>query len=294
MGHEKLRLGKLDSILIQAADSYLHISVQAVNFVEIHPQQIQDHLYSRGLSQWCLDRESVGSTNNKNYWSCGITFEEEDTGVIINNKSEIFATWLSKSKLHKILDYTDEDRVQYAFVGPSAVAADTDYIGSTFGVSTQCAAIPYTMCDVYNRTEESDGTRLDLFRCDEAIGLSLSGTIDTTQTQDHYVDFHKYIQETDYFHAPLYSSGKYDIYKEPDIPKLTDEDADSVFRNPWKHIIVPKLPQDKIQSAKSWENDSRLWILPESGTLDYLFMLNCNDTGKCRKLILALRDILGT
>ncbi|KAF2736475.1 hypothetical protein EJ04DRAFT_160093 [Polyplosphaeria fusca] len=62
----------LASIFIQAADTYLHISASAVDLVEAYGQSSSQFTYGRGLAPWCLNRQTHGSINNPNYWSCGL------------------------------------------------------------------------------------------------------------------------------------------------------------------------------------------------------------------------------
>lgn len=73
------------SLLVQAADTYLHIVTESANFVQIQPEESQQHFYSRGLAPWCLDRPREGSKGNVNYWGCGVAYDEKVETATMNN-----------------------------------------------------------------------------------------------------------------------------------------------------------------------------------------------------------------
>ena len=75
------------SILVQAADTYLHIVTDSADMTQIQATDSDQYEYSRGLAPWCLDRPRVGFRGNVNYWGCGISYDEETTNQYVNNNT---------------------------------------------------------------------------------------------------------------------------------------------------------------------------------------------------------------
>ena len=75
------------SVLVQAADTYLHIVTESANFVQIQVEDSQNHFYSRGLAPWCLNRSRHGSSDNVNYWGCGLWYDESVSSAFLSNVS---------------------------------------------------------------------------------------------------------------------------------------------------------------------------------------------------------------
>ena len=73
------------SILVQAADTYLHIATESENIAQIQSKDSEQHHYSRGLAPWCLNRPRIGSQGNVNYWGCGLGYDENINATYLNN-----------------------------------------------------------------------------------------------------------------------------------------------------------------------------------------------------------------
>lgn len=57
--------------MIQAADTYLHIAIKAINFVQTQPQAFAARPYGISLAPECLQGRTHGNFGNPNFWGCG-------------------------------------------------------------------------------------------------------------------------------------------------------------------------------------------------------------------------------
>lgn len=178
-----------------------------------------------------------------------------------------------------VLNYTDTKGLQIALVGPPGASRDLDWAASSFGVSTQCAAIPFDACTLSFNREEN----VNKFNCTvERGGIDVDGNLTGYAAQFHYFDAHKFIAERS---GPFGHSGPISTNLSSTIGlNLTDEDANDVFRNPWRSLNMVSILEDIDTLPSSFHTDPGVWHMED---FPYLFMvLQCNFTGKSSNLAL--------
>ncbi|KAL5446676.1 hypothetical protein PMIN07_001393 [Paraphaeosphaeria minitans] len=261
------------SILVQAADTYLHIVTESANFVQIQTQDTQQHHYSRGLAPWCRDRPRKGSGNNVNYWGCGITFHELSGSVVLSNMTSYNAIeFYGPKTIDSIYNYTDSDGLQFALVGPHVPPAENDWKATTIGVSTQCSAIPPSGCTRDVPYENDLQGNQQAFNCSIAKGapLDVSGNITGYMHEIHYFDFHKYLRDENPFKAKIIG------WNDSKTPPSDVSDDEEVFKNPWKTLSQATIEVDRPDYPEELNDTSRLW--PDAdNNYDYTMLL-CETT----------------
>ena len=195
------------------------------------------------------------------------------------NRTEIDAVDNGISEDTKMLDFVDGDSEEHvALLAPKHVDLHVDYEASSFGISTQCRAIPASACEMFpsNETTEMYGPTIP-FACNESqAGIDISGRILKSAYQARFLDFHAYIQELPAFQSMLIHIRQINESEMNKAMNLSEEEAAAVFRNPWHWVVFLKL-QRTYEDAVS---DSLLWYarFPGIPEVSYL-MLHCNSTG---------------
>ncbi|KAF2266170.1 hypothetical protein CC78DRAFT_160888 [Lojkania enalia] len=266
----------LVSILIQAADTYLHITADSVEIIQIRTEDAPSNHLSRGLAPWCTSRPTEGTQANNNFWSCGLILDVASDGVTLANSTEIVAITSDLSNRSSILPFTDHDGIHYAVVAPANLDPSMDFKASSFGVSTQCSPIQADACDVGQQVMTEDGAAgtwsIDCTK--ERAGFDLEGNLTGyTFGYDYtYLDHHKYLLEGIPFHTPALrgEANNHEL-----MASIKTEEVNDVFRNPWHWIGVPKYEDAADHYSEQYQKDPN--IIRRSGMLD-LVILNCNTT----------------
>jgi hypothetical protein len=266
--------------MIQVADTYLHIASEAVNLVQTQTLSASTNSYSRGLASWCLDRPG-GGPNNKDFWGCGITVDANSSSVGPTNRTLVFALSRGMDAPHEVFNYTDNDGVNYAIIGPSGIGPDVDWMATSYAVSSTCEAAPARACNMTGPQGIGEGDITWAFNCTSSIagGVDLAGNF-TNNIFDQFVfNNHKYLGAN----GPFATTSKPDFrpdVNESIVGEVTEQDNNDTFRNPWSWAAMVGLgPPEAGNGAEviGYSTNSRVLTDPEMG---YQFMLvHCNTTG---------------
>lgn len=261
-------------MLIQAADTYLHLTTDAVESTQLQPRLADNLYYSKGLAPSCLDRPTFGSPSNPNYWSCGFDIVGDRLGA--KNFEDAITLNMGLSKENEFLNYIDKDGSHIAILGPKGVDANVDWQASSFGVSTQCHAFRNSSCDLGEPEPVDIYSPKTPFNCSKDRGaMDISGDLFAVFHMIQYRDgWHRFLQEP----APFEGTATKQIledYMTAAAANLTDDEAGSVFANPWKWISVVTMYDGIGQQAN--DSSSVTFYTDDYG---YMQMLNCNSTGK--------------
>ncbi|KAF2726617.1 hypothetical protein EJ04DRAFT_571109 [Polyplosphaeria fusca] len=257
------------SFLIQAADTYLHMVTEAVDMTQIKEVDVTEIQYSQGLAPWCLDRVGVGSLNNKNFWGCAISYSEPDgMEVYTMTNLSLWNDFDVGSASNYALNFTDEEGLQFAIIGPTLADPQIDWTATTIGVSTECAAVPRHAC---NLTDTDGGAwksgYINAFDCGQGPGgVNMSGNMSTTMFAMHFYDFHKYLSEPPPFNQSGFL-GEDTIYAK--AANVTDDEE--VFQNPWTHLSIVDIEEDTYRLPGSFSSDEGVWLF--SGDVYYWMIL---------------------
>lgn len=222
----------------------------------------------------------------KNYWGCAITAQPAANGTSLapTNASIISDMKNSVSDLHKTVNFTESNGVQYALVAPANVHASMDWKASSFGVSTTCSAIPESKCNISKPATNAVDRRgspvmLVPFNCTKnTTGVNVTGYLTSHNTAIHMLNFHKYAAES----APFLNSTLENLEDfETVLQKINGgEDANSILRNTWSALVMRKIPSavqgDFSQLPESFPKDVRIW---KHNLLGAFVLLYCNITG---------------
>jgi hypothetical protein len=260
------------SVFIQGADTYLHIATEAVEVLQIKPEDPSDHLYSRGLAPWCTTRPTFGSETNQNFWGCGQTVTKPI--VYLFNQSSVTALSTGVSKYHDISDFVDEDGLSLAILMPKGVKPGIDWSATSFAVSTKCYPFRNSSCEI-SRMPTVEDTRFT-FNCSSTEPeLKTSGYLYAYSQQIQYYNWHRYIEEPPAFADALpllhYTLSHLDDWAR--IAKnLTDDEGEHVFSNPWQMLSVSFL-----ESSDTILSDDDRYLFSQTG-----IWAMCNNTGSYR------------
>jgi hypothetical protein len=265
-----------DSGLIQAADTYLHVTTEAVEWTQIEIQENSRYAFSRGLAPWCLDRPASGSVNNVNYWGCGMTVDPISLQAFPTNLSEFNIGDLAISTRNQILDYVDTDGTSYALLGPANVPPGTDWRATTLGVSVQCHVVKKDSCTFLNvKTTDSQGINAE-FNCSKETNIS--GTIYNWEHVKYSADFHRYVKEPPPFEA---SAGQGVTTQEmlDQAANLPASEAETVFINPWHWVAFTNIFPDTYSRLYQNELDTEVMFPFGMGNSPF-YMELCNTSGE--------------
>ena len=260
-----------NSIFIQAADTYVHITTKSIEFTVTRTESANNYYYGRSLSSQCLDSHRAGSIANANFWGCAIR-PTNNSYIIAINASEIRAVKEGISMKNDIWDYRESNGQHMAILAPKNNDPNADFQAASFGVSTQCKLLPFGSC-------QSNGTGNNTrFSCTkERVGIDVAFTSSPFSTSTHYFEWHRYINDTPPF-LPLpgdtYTSGA--LLKA--AANLSDENAGSVFQNPWKsfnQVSIQDGPNGLLGTAKI-ENNT--WCDSDLTDVCPTYLV-CNNTG---------------
>lgn len=279
---------KILSVFVHAADGYLHIATEAIEMVQVFPQDPVQHRYGRLIDPYCFDnRETMGTVRNKIFWGCVMSIKKLLNGTdglipisAYHNLSEVDAV-IREGYGRFTMDFTDETGINYAVVGPKTPPSNADWQATSFALSSQCAPISVTACDIPPESDTlKENNRLDnSFNCTIARGspIDFSGVMTGYVHSYTFFNFHKYLVETG---TSFRNEGLDMIVNDAKtvISNATQQEATQMFPNTWSWVAATtiglkydqfsSLPKDMIDQA---------WFL----TLGYLMVVACNTTGKC-------------
>jgi len=256
------------------------VATESVNLVKIQKRDSSTRYYSRGLTPECLNRETVGSFNNKNFWSCGLRVSSPL--ISLANATNFFkiAHGQSEKRDHTIFNYTNLDGIQYSVVGPGNVDPDIDWMAESYGVSTKCSAIPAAACNLsaYNSEEN-----LLPFSCHKGPGpIDLEGNFTRHTDQRYYLDpLNGYINEG----TPAFRGTSSEVnINTKTVPTIRDEETNDRFPNPWNWVAAIWLAEsgEGSQNLPSQFKTSPSVLKPPKGL--YYMLLLCNTTGASKTL----------
>lgn len=276
------------SLFIQAADTYLHITIEAIELIKIQPELTTSHSYSRGLAPWCLGRPTTGSINNAKFWGCGVRISS-DIKFNVYNLTQVQAIDLGLSKEHDLLDFIDEEGVQLTALAPKMTNPSIEWQASSFGVSTRCRTLRSNSCDLSKTSVTNGYGPVTAFNCTkERAGIELSGNLNFLSHQIHFIDWHRFIQEPRPFEA-YNSSENFGVTESMTsmASNLTDEQSLDAFNNPWHWISAVNIPPDVYTSIAPGDKEQRIWdIFGQS----WQMMLDCNTTGLFSFIVQASKE----
>lgn len=233
--------------------------------------------FSRGLAPECINRQTTGTLDNKNFWSCSLHHENvEGLGEVTSaaNSTSIAAIDGEVSTEHDIYSFDHSDGDTYAVVAPANMDPNIDWKATTFGASTQCSPIPADACEIFNATMEGS-TFYVPFNCTKnSSGIDFAANITQAITQHAYLDFHKYLKEEEPFKGKSFSGWK--AIKDR-VPNITESETDEIFRNPWHWMHVLKYADDVPHTSEEYMKDPNIWRI---GGMQDLMLLSCNTTSK--------------
>ncbi|CAN9425534.1 unnamed protein product [Alternaria alternata] len=186
------------SVLVHAADAYLHIATESVQMTQIFPQAPLQNQYGRSIGHWCFDNSNtLGTIRNKNFWGCGVTISD-DKNPEVTNETTFFA--VRDEGLGKyVMNFTKSNGSQYAVIGPTDLPLDADWQATSFALSSQCRPIPETSCDVGSQSQDLNGKGRSQvpFNCSMGRGspIDFSGNITGNGASYTFFDYHKYMYE---------------------------------------------------------------------------------------------------
>jgi hypothetical protein len=279
-----LALLTINSLLVQAADAYFHVTAETAQVVQYQGASPSIHQFSRGLAPWCLNKPEFGSAGEEKFWGCAITAQQAQynnaTSLAPTNASTISDMKNGVSDQHKTITFADQSGAQYAIVGPANDDESLDWKASSYGVSTTCAAISQNACTLSTpiagaKDGQNNPIMLVPFNCTRArAGLSVAGNLTSQNTVTNMMNFHKYAVES----APFFGNtlARLNI----PIPQEGIRSSNDVFKNGWSVLVLRKIPSavqgDFSQLPSLFSVDERIW---KHDLLGAFVLLNCNVTG---------------
>ncbi|KAI4647715.1 hypothetical protein J4E93_004125 [Alternaria ventricosa] len=204
---------------------------------------------------------------NRNFWGCSMTTLKyaEDRMELTNNTD--FIAMIDEGYGAGIMNFTEETGSQYAVVGPTISPSETDWQATSYAISSQCAPIPATACDIQvNSNLTTDlGKSIVPFNCTIARGspIDFSGSYIGNAFSYMFFDFHKhFLSESGTFGM---SEGLQFTPKGQTrsiIPNVTKQESAQMFPTTWRwtasvglslNVNSDFLPRDMI--GKAWPLD---------------------------------------
>lgn len=262
------------SFLIQAADTYLHVTTESIEMVQIQSQPNSDHLSSRGLAPWCLNSPTFGSTENTDFWSCGLKILGANETPIERNSTECSALGLGISSEHSLLDYVDSDGTVYSLVGPQDASSLTDWHATSFATSVKCQTVQNSSCAMSQSFKAGGMVSASNFTCTKEA--TISGTVYGAAHQMYSPDFHACFKEPPPFQAWF---GEGEVVTQDDLnaaANLSSSDARNVFKNPFSLMSFVNMYGDTRGRLDPNRTDPE--IFSTLGASHYMQL--CNVTGE--------------
>ena len=269
---------------MHAADGYLHIATEAIEIVQVFPQDPAQHRYGRSIDPWCFDdSETVGTMQNRNFWGCSMTtLKYNAERMEITNNSE-FIAMVDEGYGTGIMNFTEETGSQYAVVGPTISPSETDWQATSYAISSQCAPIPATACDIQVKANLTTdlGKLIVPFNCTIARGspIDFSGSYIGDVFTYMFFDFHKHLSQSGTFGM---SEALHFTPENEDkiiIPNITKQESAQIFPNTWSWIAAVGLDSDIYLNGLPRDMIGKTW-LTEPAYRNYLMVVACNTTGE--------------
>ncbi|CAN9424174.1 unnamed protein product [Alternaria alternata] len=225
------------SVLVHAADAYLHIATESVQMTQIFPQAPLQNQYGRSIGPWCFDNSNtLGTIRNKNFWGCGVTISD-DKNPEVTNETTFFA--VRDEGLGKyVMNFTKSNGSQYAVIGPTDLPLDADWQATSFALSSQCRPIPETSCDVGSQSQDLNGKGRSQvpFNCSMGRGspIDFSGNITGNGASYTFFDYHKYMYERGHSFNNVGQNFTFIGDAVSFISNVTAEEGAEVFPTTWR------------------------------------------------------------
>jgi len=271
---------------VHAADGYLHIATEAIELVQVFPQDPAQHQYGRSIDPWCFDdSETIGTMQNKNFFGCSMTlYPPDESRLILTNNTEFLAL-VDDGYGKGIMNFTDETTGrQYAVVGPTISPSETDWQATSYAISSQCASMPATACDIQVNSFVRDGLGIPLvpFDCSIARGspIDFSGSYVGESILYNFFDFHKHLKELG---KPFGRMEGLDFYPENEarsiIPNITKQESAQMFPSTWRWTAAVGLDLDVDLDGLPRDMIGKAWLM-EPAYPNYVMVVACNTTGE--------------
>ena len=227
---------------------------------------------SRRLAPWYLSAGDNDEIRNfKSFWSAALIASDPKPDIA-NRSSYVAATDQINSY---VLNYTDSHGLSYAVIRPLSIDADLDWSGTGYGVSTQCAAVPRSDCQIL----VDPGT--SYFNCTTQTPRgNILGGLTSLPHKTWTDDWHAYLTEnrslTD---APTTLVSK-DGYNVSSSRNWISQDPNTTFRNPWHWMAKINVLVEDPELPESFLTSPHLLKKRNDGNKS-AFLLNCNTTGEC-------------
>lgn len=242
--------------------------------------------YSRILPPRCFDAgDSFGTVHNLFFWGCAIDPSLSQRWLVdiigVQEKFLDIDDYISK--------FADDNGRTISVVRPSSTDVNVDWLGSTYGVSTRCSAIPQSRCQV-GSPYGIDFFTSKPFECNHSYGEGfpekrIYGNLTSYTIELWFDDWHQYMRERPPFTTS--SDQSYVLYGKPGfeiivndstVSQTTLEDSNLNFRNPWHWLSQIHVSRGIFKPTTSTFEDDRAWDSTDSERA--MFILSCETTGK--------------
>lgn len=204
------------------------------------------------------------------------------------NEGEVTALNLGLSRQHEIRDFLDNDGLYIATVVPRNIDPSMDWRASSFGVSTQCHALPSGTCELKATNDTDSFGNVTAFKCTkEKAGFDLVGNMMYTTEQMYFFDdWHRDIKDQRPFHSVDTSSGV-TLKMTDKVANLREKDAGTIFKNPWNLFsIITLIDGDTIEHITNHDEDELIWQMYND--YDYNMFMDCKTTGTSDTSLMVL------
>lgn len=271
------------SLLIQAADTWLHISTDTAPLIHVQQEHSGGHHYSRLLHPTGFNDTSSAFSDSKwsmcNKYLWGYSIDCTANNWNFRNRSSVFEIRAGRSSDSDIFNYTDDQGTKYAILGPSGVNNTIDWTATSFGASTsQCRPLPQVNCN--SSFSAADGN--EVFNCiNTTSGINFAGSFDTEIFHLSYLDFHSTVNDAKPF-SSLYSGEKNVWFSNKMNPIPAPSENDTVFSNPWRWVaLFSLLPENPFSDSQ----DPLIWRINNDGQAAASYvMITCETTSKSPQL----------
>lgn len=264
------------SILIQIADTYVHVVINAVSVRRLLPEPTELHKRSKILAPWYFqDDGTYGTKYSKLFWSNALRFRAGESIATTNTSMY----WQALREVDPyIANYTKDD-ISHAIVRSTITESDIDWSGSGYGVSTQCTAIPRSYCRI---TDAETAQPAFNFTATHLPLDSKHGYFSTFVMEIWTYDWHQYLSEQPPFTNKANNDGlgyktQYDLHNS--LPtNITFERPNRIFRNPWQWLAKVEVASqsDDTDLPAAFLNSS---VLMRTARRSPALLLACNTTG---------------
>jgi hypothetical protein len=223
-----------------------------------------------------------GRPDTSAYWSC-LVEPGQEAGELADliNMPNMHSLELKTGLKNAYLNWKMDDGAEMIILGPPRVAGNIDYAATSFGVSTQCRAILNNTCDISVPSDVLyQGVPVQDFNCTkEKSGVDAAGRIVPDDGLVYYMDFHRFWTEPPPF---VTQPGNITSESLAAAEKLTIEEEDTVFKNPWNWLAAADVTSTQLTIQEA-DTEPFLWMQrwgPENEYRLARLMLHCNTSSK--------------